>query len=485
MPIRWRLTVFNALSIGAILVVLGLSLFFLLRSALYSGVEKEARERALAAAETIEAGERLDPEEAERLSLGGVFVVVRDEQGRILEETVSSVSDEEVQDPLWFQAIDSGRPLGGTADYSPSAPDYVYAVPVTPPDGQEARVVEAGQSYGPATDTLETFAAILFGGILVAFLLSLGGAYLLARVALSPVDAVVQSARQIGESDLSKRLPVRDPRGEIGRLTTTINGLLERLEGAFARREEALSRQRRFVADAGHELKTPLTSIAGYARMLKDWGLEDSETAREGIAAILEESGRMSGLVESLLALARGDDVGLPLELAAGDLGAVTAEAVRAARAAAGNKTTVEYLPPENPVWASFDRARIRQVAIILLDNALKYTPEGGSIKAAARERDGWVEIEVSDTGIGIPESQLPFIFERFYQADPARTAGGAGLGLSIARQIAEAHGGRIEAQSTPEKGSRFILLLPKEPPVPEEPGSADALYSPQVPMSS
>ena len=461
MPIRWRLTVFNAFSIGIILVALGLSLFLLLRNALFYGVESTARDRALAAAQAVESGEGLDPDEAERLSLGGVFVIIRDEQGRILSQTVSSVLREEIQDPLWSQALETGQPVGGTADYSPAGtPDYVYAVPVHPTD-DPARVVEAGRSYESATKTLETFGVLLVTGILAAILLSVGGAYLLARTALSPVGAVVRSAKQITESDLSKRLPVVHPKDEIGRLTTTINDLLGRLEAAFARREEALSRQRHFAADASHELRTPLTSIAGYARMLRDWGLKDPETARESVAAILEESERMRELLESLLTLARGD-ADAPLELAPGDLAAVATEAVKAARAAAGSKVAVEYAPPEEPVDASFDPARIRQVAAILLDNAVKYTPEGGTVAVDVGTENGWVQLEVSDTGIGIPESDLPLVFERFHQVDTARAEGGAGLGLSIARQIARAHGGEIEAKSEIGEGSTFVLRIPR-----------------------
>ena len=469
MPIRWRLTVFNALVIGAVLLALGLALFLLLRGALLSGIEEDARDRALAAAETVESGEDLAPDEAERLSLGGVFVVIRDGQGQILDQTVSSVPRQGIQDPVWSQALETGQPVGGTASYSPSEPDYVYAVPVNPPESS-ARVVEAGRSYESATETLETFTVILVGAILAAVLLSVGGAYLLARAALSPVSTVARTARRITESDLSKRLPVVRPKDELGLLTATINKLLGRLEAAFARQEKALSQQRRFAADASHELRTPLTSITGYARMLRDWGLEDPKTAREGIVAILEESERMRGLVESLLTLARGD-ADTSLELAPGDLGAVAVDAAKTARAAADGKIAVEYSPPGKPVEVSFDQARIRQAAVILLDNAVKYTPEGGKVVVRVGQENGWATLEVSDTGIGIPQDELPLVFKRFHRADQARTQiasqGGAGLGLSIARQIAEAHGGRIEAKSEPGEGSTFTLWIPWSKPTP------------------
>jgi two-component system OmpR family sensor kinase len=460
LPIRWRLTLFNALIIGAILLALGLSLLLLLREALLSGVEDTVRSRAVAAARALESKEDPLSDDVEQLTADGVFLIVRDARGRVLDQTTSFSTYEETSDDVWKRALASGNPAGGTAELTSEDSDYVYAVPVSPPAGP-ARVVEAGKSYDSVEDALEAFTTVLVVGGLLAFLLSVGGAYLLARAALSPVEAVVSSAREMTEGDLSRRLPVSHPKDEIGRLTTTINALLARLEAAFARREQALSRQRRFAADASHELRTPLTSISGYAQMLEEWGLRDPQTAREGVAAIRQESERMRRLVEGLLALTRGDE-GAPLEIEDHDLAVVAEEA---AQTAAVEKMVVEYLPTKQLVNASFDRDRIRQVTSILLDNAVKYTAEGGKVTVRVRETNGWAELEVSDTGVGIPEDQLPLIFERFYRADPSRTAGGAGLGLSIARQIAEAHGGTIEVESTPGEGSKFTLLLPKKLP--------------------
>jgi two-component system, OmpR family, sensor kinase len=296
----------------------------------------------------------------------------------------------------------------------------------------------------------------------VAFLLSIGGAYLLAGAALKPVEAVTSAAGEMGGDDLSKRLPVANPGDEVGRLATTINGLLSRLEATFARREEALERQRRFAADASHELRTPLTAISGHARMLDEWALEeDPEQARRSVGAIRQEAGRMRGLVESLLVLTRGDE-GAGLEIGRHDLAASAEEAAQAA--AAGGKVSVEYVRPEREVAATFDRGRVLQVASILLDNAVRYTPEGGSVAVRVREEGDLAVLEIADTGAGIPEDQLILIFERFHRADPSRADGGAGLGLSIARQIAESHGGEIKVWSKPDQGSTFTLLLPKRP---------------------
>jgi two-component system, OmpR family, sensor kinase len=459
-PIRWRLTLFIALAIGAILLVLTGALFFLLRNALLTNVEDTTKKRAENAAGTIREGESLDKDDKEELTLDGVFVVVRDGRGRVLTETIN-LPQGGGEDSVWRKALDTGKPAAGTVRMRGEDPTYVHAVPVEPTKGR-ARVVEAGKSYEAAREGVEALEAILAASIGAAFLLSIGGAYLLARAAMRPVEAVTSTARAMGEEDLAKRLPVANPKDEIGRLTTTINALLARLEAAFARREEALSRQRRFAADASHELRTPLTSISGHARMLDEWALEgDRETAKRSLQAIRKEAARMRGLIESLLTLTRGDE-GAPLDVGRHDLGKIAEESVETARDNADGKLSIELAHPDKGVVATFDRERILQVASILLDNAVKYTPDGGSVTVGVAEDDGRVELAVSDTGVGIREDQLPLVFERFHRTDAARAEAGAGLGLSIARQIAEAHGGTIEATSKVGEGSTFTLVLPR-----------------------
>jgi two-component system OmpR family sensor kinase len=470
LPIRWRLTLFIALAIGAILLVLGVALFFLLRDALFTNVEVTARGRAIKAAKDIRAGETLHKDDVEELTLDGVFVIVRDGKGRVLPETVPDLQPGgEAGDTVWQKALDRGKPVSGRAELFGDESDYIYAVPVHPRNGS-ARVVEAGKSYEPALEIVQAVRAILATGIGVAFLLSIAGAYLLARTALRPVEAVTATAREMGEGDLAERLPVANPKDEIGRLTTTINGLLARLEAAFRRREEALSRQRRFAADASHELRTPLTAISGHARMLDEWALEgDPQRAKQSVGVVRREAGRMRSLAESLLALTRGDE-GAELKIGRHDLTAVAEEAAQATRDASNGKVSIECVLPKGEVEATFDRDRVFQAASILLDNAVRYTPEGGNVTVGVREDGDRVALEVSDTGIGISEDQLPLIFERFHRADPSRSEGGTGLGLSIARQIAESHDGQIRAESTPGTGSTFTLLLPKRsrPSTPE-----------------
>src|SRR5215212_9080105 len=432
------------------------------------------------AATALEEGEDLlgeDKDELRQATAGGaVVIVIRNAQGKVLGQMPEppnqpDFSTREIHDTVWKK----GQPEHGKVERTSEGADYyVYARWVKPPDKlaatptASARVVEAGTHHPSFSSVLEEFALVLATVGLLGFVLLVGGAYLLTRAALSPVESVVRAAGEMSEGDLSRRLPVANSKDEIGRLTTTINALLARLEVAFSRLEETLSRQRRFAADASHELRTPLTSISGHARMLDEWALDaDKETAHRSVDTIRREAGKMRGLIESLLTLTRGDE-GAPMEVGRYDLGAVAKEATETAD---NGKVSVEFVPNKHEVIATFDRERVMQVASILLDNAVKYTPYGGSVKVRVEEEDGSVALAVSDTGVGISEEQLPLVFERFYRADAARAEDGVGLGLSIARQIAESHGGTIEARSNLGAGSTFVLLLPRQKPEPPQEG--------------
>ena len=482
MPIRWRLTLFIALAIGLILLALGLAIYLLSRNALVDHVEKNAQSGAEIVARTLEEGEHLSTasEEDDQIFYDEVSVIIRDKNGEVLQKINLPVGGSTAFD-VWRTALKNGEHAKdksvrvGDNDY------YVYAVAIDPSSSSRsrARVVEFGKSYNDIEETLEVLRTVLVTGIGAALLLSIVGAYLLAGAALKPVDAVTGAARKMGEGDLSKRLPVANPRDELGRLVVTINGLLSRLEGAFARREEALERQRRFAADASHELRTPLSAISGHAKMLKEWALEeDRERAKRSVDVISREADRMRALSESLLALARGDEGPSP-KIGHHDLVAVAEEAAQATRDANNGKVSVECSLPDGEVEAIFDRDRALQAACILLDNAVRYTPEGGNVTVSVREEGERAALEVSDTGVGIPEDQLPLVFERFHRADPSRSKGGAGLGLSIARQIADSHGGEIRAKSTPGAGSTFTLYFFRNggpgsatPERPTEPGA-------------
>lgn len=459
LPIRWRLTLFHALAILFIVALLGAVITIVAIRGTGSEVEETSHAHALEAARYFEVGGSLDPGSLESIAGDDVFLVVRDGSGQVIAEAgepaqdIDQVGREERTD-IWREVLTTGEVATGASQEL-----YVHVLRVEAPNAP-ARVVEAWKSYDTVGENIIPYARVAVFVLPLVLLVIILGSYLLARSALLPVNAIVRAAREIGERDLSRRLPVMRPRDELGRLATTFNDLLARLEVAFRQREETLTQQRRFVADASHELRTPLTSIQGYARMLRQWALEDPAAARESVAAIEREAARMSELVESLLRLARGDEAAR-LDTAAHDLRAVASAAVSAARAAADGRVGVLYQPPPAPVVATFDPDQIQQAAAILLDNAVKYTPEGGTVEVVVRNNDTTVELVVADNGAGIAAEHLPHIFDRFYRVDQARTAGGAGLGLAIARQIAEQHGGTIAVSSQVGRGSRFTLRLP------------------------
>jgi signal transduction histidine kinase len=463
MTIRKRLTIFHTLVILGITFFLVLAMLVIIERAVGADVHQTAQSRAQEAARLVESGGTLTDDEIARLSVDGVYLVARAADGSVVAATRSLTLDANDPDSsVWQDALATRKPAEGRPylrAITKLGPTYVYAVPVTS-SGSPIAVIEAAKAYSATGHSLFFFAPFIIVGVFIALIVAISGSYWLAGRALAPVNAVVSSARQITESDLSRRLPVSNPNDEIGRLVGTFNEILARLEIAFNQREETLAAQRRFVADASHELRTPLSSILGYARMLHQWGLEHPDVARESFTAIEQEALRMNELVEGLLRLAHGDE-GAPLDLQPQDLGQVVSDAVAAARPAANDKVNLIYEPPAKPVLVTFDSDRLHQATGILLDNAIKYTPAGGVVTVSVQSNGRDAELAVSDTGIGIPPRHLPHIFERFYRVDEARSAGGMGLGLSIVQQIAEAHGGHVSVTSTPGIGSTFTLHLP------------------------
>jgi signal transduction histidine kinase len=292
----------------------------------------------------------------------------------------------------------------------------------------------------------------LWGG-LVAVAIAVALAFLLSRRTLAPVRALTSAAERLGRGDFSQRVQIKD-KGELGELAQTFNSMAGDLE-----RTEKL--RQNMVADVAHELRTPLSNIQGYLEALRDGVMKpDKETIR----SLYEESSLLSRLVDDLQELSLAEAGELKLVLQAEDIGELIRRAVAAVEAkkkAKGLSLAVEL--PEKLPPANIDSRRIGEVLHNLLENAVDHTGKEGSIKVAARQRGNWVEVSVADTGEGIPAEELPSIFERFYRVDKsrARATGGSGLGLTIAKRLVEAHGGRIEVQSQPGKGSRFAFTVP------------------------
>jgi heavy metal sensor kinase len=290
--------------------------------------------------------------------------------------------------------------------------------------------------------------------ILVLFASLLG--YWLSIKSLAPVDRIIRTAEQIGVDNLSRRLEVPQPHDELRRLTETLNLMLDRIETSFRRIT-------RFTADASHDLRTPITIIRATAEIALRKQRSELEY-QEALSRVLETSVETTALLENLLTLARADAGTGGLEMHTVDLAAHVRKAQeRAAVLAASKSLSLSVRVPEAPVHVRADSVAIDRLLLILLDNALKYTPPGGRCEIELQKSEHEAHILVRDSGVGIETNELELVFERFHRSDQARSpeTPGAGLGLSIARWIAGVHGGSIRAASTIGVGSEFLVTLP------------------------
>ncbi len=293
---------------------------------------------------------------------------------------------------------------------------------------------------------------------------TLGGLALLAlwlvRIGLRPLEQIGETADAIAAGDLSQRVADENPRTEIGRLGRTLNAMLGRIEESFEERRRNEERLRQFVADASHELQTPLTSVRGYAELFRRGAAQRPDDLATTMRRIEAEATRMGVLVDDLLLLARLDQ-GRPMDDERLDLTALVSDLVADARVVEPDRPFAEE--SDGPVWVRGDDARLRQVVGNLLSNARAHTPAGAPVTVRTLVRGGEAVIEVADRGPGLVPEHAARVFERFFRADPsrARTSGGSGLGLSIVSSIAEAHGGRAEVSSTPGDGATFRVVLP------------------------
>ncbi|MDY7040344.1 MAG: ATP-binding protein [Chloroflexota bacterium] len=332
--------------------------------------------------------------------------------------------------------------IGGEDSKSRFLPDFAGKHPPPPPGADP----ESGDFLASANRTLLLIAV---GASLGAVLLILG----LSRRIFAPVEALTAAARRMEAGDLSQRVGITS-QDEIGDLGQAFNSMADGL----ARLEEL---RRNMVTDVAHELRTPLSNIRGYLEGLQD-GVVEPE--RHIIDSLYEEAMHLNRLVDDLQELSLAEAGQLRLErrpVALADLVDKAVEAVRPRADAEGITLQVDL--PEDLPLVDVDPQRIGQVLRNLLDNALTHTPSGEEIAVAASASGQWVEVGVRDTGSGIAAEDLPYVFERFYRADKSRSraTGGAGLGLAIARQLVEAHGGQIEVESEIGRGTQFTLTLP------------------------
>ena len=303
---------------------------------------------------------------------------------------------------------------------------------------------------------------LLVEGLVIAgVLLALGvSAFFVVRLGLRPLDRIEVTAGEIAAGELSRRVSPATPRTEVGRLGLALNAMLDRLEQAFAQRKASEERLRQFLADASHELRTPLASIRGYAELFRMGAADEHGGADMAMRRIEDESKRMGVLVEDLLTLARLDEEPEPLREPV-DVAELARHAVTDARATAPERD-ISVSAADGAIVAG-DPNQLHQVLANLMRNALVHTPAGTAIEVSVRREGEEVSLVVRDHGPGLPEGEQERLFERFWRAEGGRERGraGAGLGLAIAREVVNAHGGRIAASNAPDGGALFVVQLP------------------------
>jgi heavy metal sensor kinase len=454
LPIRLRLTAWYFAVLAVVLSAFGVSAYLEMEHSIHRTVDEELQSRAEGVHQlierTIQRGAPQDLPEGLRehteLRQGGALLQVSDEQGNWLYRS-KVMNDYGVPQPTTLprRAVDFREG---------HVPLRIWSERVNV--GGQSYLIQSAFEMDDFYEALEHFELLLFISIPLLLVGAAAGGYWISTRALAPVDQITQTARTISAQNLSSRLVVPNTGDELQRLSETLNGMLGRLEAAFKKITQ-------FTADASHELRTPVAVMRTRAE-LSLRKARSPEEYREVIAEVLAELEKTSALIEQLMFLARADSGSETLHFSPTNVAEVLREACHQGSALAEAKQVgfKEHINGDS-LWIRGDASSLRRLFLILIDNAVKYTPANGQVEVSLHRNDGFAVAEVRDTGIGIAESDLPSVFERFYRADKARSreSGGVGLGLSIGRWITEVHAGTIEVRSTPGRGSVFQVRLP------------------------
>lgn len=324
-------------------------------------------------------------------------------------------------------------------------------------NGKVIAVAHVGERLDAVQQALRGARNIVITVTLGAILLVVLASIAIASLVLDPVKRLTNAMEEIGSEQLGRRIGWSDRKDELGRLAAAFDRMLDRLQAAFAR-------ERQFISDASHELKTPLTVINANAQMLRRWADRDERIRRESLEAIIDESAGLAGMVNGMLLLAKADS-GEQIPKEPLDLTAIARDATESARMKAEQKgLELSFVPGSDGAIVYGSNGLLHQLFTNLIDNAIKFT-DRGRVDVAVRSRNDEVIAEVRDTGVGIDDESLSRVFDRFYRTDKSRTRAveGTGLGLAIVRSIARVHGGTVTAGRRPEGGSVFTIRLPRE----------------------
>ncbi len=455
--IRFRIAAWYFLSAAPILIALAVGSWIAMRASMYQGIDEELFRKSLGVEQYFQArGDNAIPELQKELTngpelpLGGGLFQIYDAQGKLLFESPAIARHNLRIAP---RLMPGEKPV-----YRDSAPSGTRVrlgargIQIN----QSIFTIQVAEPLRSFDESLTDFGQLLCISIPVLLLLLAAAGFWLSGRAMSPVEQINREARAIGADNLTARLSVPKPRDELQTLSLTLNAMLERIE-------LSVNRLTQFTADASHELRAPLTLIQTAA----EYTLRRERTQEELLDAlrkILRETNRTSALVDRLLELARADSGTNQLRLTSIDLTSLLNEIAVSAKPLA-RKKHIKFkaqLQP-NPIYILGEDASLRELFVILVDNAIKYTPKMGTVTLKLSQEPTFAVIELIDTGIGIAQENLPHIFDRFWRADKVRSReiGGTGLGLSIAKWIAEQCNGSITVTSTLEVGSNFTVHLP------------------------
>lgn len=337
------------------------------------------------------------------------------------------------------------------------------AQPLPPESGfQDAQFLRVGI---PLTQVREAIIeiraqiiAVSAGVLLIVIIVSL----LVSKKLSAPLTEMAAIAAEIRAGNLQRRLPVRS-HDEIGRLADTLNRMIETMNEDIAKLEKLERVRSEFLGNVSHELRTPIFALQGMLETLLHGALEDPTVSHEFVARALHNARRLNSLLTDLIEISRIESGDMKMSFRYFDIGDLMQQTLGEMRGLADQKRiTLTLRAPEPGVEALGDRDRLKQALVNLIDNAIKYTPEGGAVEASFERRDGKVDIRITDNGVGISPEHLARIFERFYRVDKERSreAGGTGLGLAIVKHIIEAHGSSVGVESSPGKGSTFYFSL-------------------------
>ncbi len=459
MPIRWRLMLWFALILCAILILSGIVLHVLLQRYLSNQVDDNLRVYSARVHGTLNPQQIPDPLDYEvihsrlpalnEFALPGIYIQLLDMNGNVVVKSGSLGEQELPVNPSLISQGFGGNVAIGTVAAGDSASVRIMVSPLYVED--QILLLEVAQSLNPIDTTMSQVRWALLASILVALILAIISGGIVVRGALSPVSRITQTVRSIEtSSDLNQRVGYTGPTDEIGELATTFDHMIAHLDRAF-------QSQKHFVTDASHELRGPLTVVRGNLDLLKRKLSEKDR--RESLEAIGRETNRMAKIVDDLLFLA---------EVETGELAQQQRVALK--EVLSGEQARVQTLAGYRKIIAGQqedlvvrgDAQRLRQLLGNLVDNAIKYTPEHGTITLSLFRDGEWARLEVADTGIGIALEHQPYIFDRFYRVDKARSrvSGSTGLGLAIVKGIAGQHGGKVTVSSELGKGSTFTVWL-------------------------